>query len=122
MATRTRERAEFLQDVLITAVEGGTGYWAACDSYRWSDEEPEAAFVRLMEETKPGHYGGTPEDVDIDTIARGIARVLDPEFRVNAQIRQWIREGNRDNDAGMIDTDAADVIVQAALFGELRYG
>lgn len=32
---RTPERAEFLSDVLTTAVEGGIGYWSSVSDYRW---------------------------------------------------------------------------------------
>lgn len=116
--SRTHERNLFLQDVLITAVEGGTGYWAACSGYFWDDDSPEDARVTLH-----------PEDVQdenhlvtVETIAKGIALIRTNTVLLNSTLRKWIVEADRENDAGMIDADGADVIVQAALFGEIIYG
>lgn len=33
--TITAERAQFLADVIVGALEGGIGYWATADNYRW---------------------------------------------------------------------------------------
>jgi hypothetical protein len=118
MPTRTTEREQFLADVIITAVEGGTGYWATAADYHWSDDEPTTTRVKL-----------TPEDdreaeylVDIDVIAKGISEIKREVHSCRSDIRESILAGDRDNDAGVIDADGADVIVQIALFGEVVYG
>lgn len=73
-------------------------------------------------------YGLTIDDepllhkLDIDMIARGIAVVKANEDICNSRLRRDILVGDNDNDAGMIDADCADVIVQAALFDKLVYG
>ena len=38
--TRTKERSEFLTDVLVTAVEGGIGYWAEAKDYTLGSDRP----------------------------------------------------------------------------------
>jgi len=48
-------------------------------------------------------------------IQTGINRVLDPAFQVRDDIRASILE--KDN-----DSESCDVIIQAALFGEILYG
>ena len=126
MPRRSEERAEFLWDIVTTAIEGGTGYWACVHAYKWVDLPASERYAVIEEDLErigvdegeaPGHHR-----LDIDVIATGLARVLDPRFRVNDQIRGWIKDSDRDNYAGMIDADCADVIVQAAIFGELVYG
>lgn len=119
MTVRTRTREQFLSDVIIGAVEGGTGYWAQVSGYHWSDAEPASTRATLhdMED-------GRTFKLDIDAIARGVAIVVDErgEFRLNDELRASIVMADRENDAGFIDADGADAIAQAACFGELVYG
>ena len=128
--TRAPERLLFLAEVMVTAFEGGCTYWArgrnvkhqsyqGCDidlygSYeiRWQDEEP----------YPKGDARNGWHLIDPDAIERGIAKCLEPGFKLNSQITGWIASGSRDNDAGNIDADAADCIVQAACFGEVVFG
>ena len=121
MNARSVDRAEFLGDIIITAVEGGIGHWAVCRGYDYEDP-----YVEIGEVDFDDPYAEYPEDewrgIDINTIAKGIGRVKDPEFRVNDVIRKNVIAANTKNDAGMIDAESADVIVQAALFGEIVYG
>lgn len=142
MAVRSTEREQFLADVIIGAVEGGTGYWAAVLKYKWEglppakvhavlvldDDETDAKIDALQ--AKLGRTlraadaiaAGFGHMVNVGTIARGIAAVKKPDFSVNRDILAAILIGDRCNDGGEIDSDAADVIVQAALFGEIVYG
>lgn len=120
---RSKERAEFLQDVLITAVEGGTGYWAAVSGYRYDDDKPETASVTLHPlNDDTGEFDGPAHAVTIDTIAAGIGRIKRGDLSINSALRGTILNASDENDAGDIDADGADAIVQAALFGELVYG
>jgi len=134
MTKRSEERIQFLSDIITTAIEGGIGYWSACSQYQYDwDGETRRSVGELVEgertratvqelDDSSGEYTGTVHEITIDTIARGIGKIRDNEFGINSQIRKWITEGDRENDAGMIDADAADCIVQAGLFGELVYG
>jgi len=120
MPERSDERKQFLSDITITAIEGGIGYWSWVKVYNYSDELDVRAIVQ---ENDPDKNDAPWFDINNDVIARGIGRVLTPSFKVSTQIRQWIRDDNKTNgDNGMIDSDCADVIVQAALFGEIVYG
>jgi hypothetical protein len=116
--TRSPERVSFLGDVIVTATEGGTGYWAYASDYHWEDEDPSKNTVTLTAMDDPA----TERVVTIETIAHGLAKLRKGEGQVNSRIRAEILEADRANDAGDIDADGADVIVQIALFGELVYG
>jgi hypothetical protein len=144
MPTRTATREEFLSDIIICAIEGGTGYWAQVIRYKHTDLPPAEIHAVIFEEDDEGaalefsntylaKHGKRPSAadvvaagkayrIDIEVIARGIAKVKEKDFGVNGSILSAILTSDRDNDAGDIDADAADVIVQAALFGKLVYG
>jgi hypothetical protein len=117
--TITIAREEFLSDIITTAIEGGTGYWAQVSGYHWSDDEPATTRATLHDMEDGATFALTIED-----IARGLAIVVDErgEFRLNDELRASIVLADNENDGGYIDADCADVIVQAALFGEVRYG
>ena len=123
---RTPERIGFLSDCIITAVEGGTGYWAEVRNYKWSEDTVHHrmldATVELRSEIPRTDEPEPWFKVNLDTIDLGIQRLQSADFRVNPNLMGLILAANRDNDAGDIDADAADCIVQAALFGELVYG
>ena len=121
MAKRTEERAEFLSCIIITALEGGIGYWSECLRYKWQGREKDVV-ARIEIPKDEAHEGQTEFDLNNDVIAKGIGRVKNKEFKVAKYILQAILSGDRDNDGCDIDSDAADVIVQAALFGEIVYG
>lgn len=114
---RTPQRAEFLRDVAITAAEGGVNYWGGVVAY-----DPDAGTFRVEETDGMGGGDGPVHTVDGDLIERGIARLAVPGVQCAADIRGWVLRGSATNDAGEIDADAADVIVQVGLFGEIVYG
>jgi hypothetical protein len=121
MATRSAERVDFLAGVLTTAVEGGIGYWSMAEGYTWEqDEHGMMTEARVQLHPIEGEF--KPVNVTIDTIAKGIGLVSRPDFKVRDDIRRWVIEGSRTNDGGNVDSNCADVIVQAALFGEIVYG
>lgn len=111
---------EFMNDVLITAVEGGIAYWARLVQ---PGDSPDSYVGMLIEEQEPSE-GDTPKRaiLNADLVARGIAAALAPTFALNSAIRAAICRGASENDGGEIDVEAADVIVQAGMFGGLIYG
>jgi hypothetical protein len=119
MPARSRRREQFLADIIVGAVEGGTGYWAQVSGYHWSDDEPAETRATLHDMEDSATFALTIED-----IARGLAMIVDErgEFRLNDQLRSSIVLADRENDGGYIDADCADVIAQAACFGEVVYG
>ncbi len=142
MARRTEEREQFLADIVIGAVEGATGYWARILSYRHSKGAAMTRAVLIEEdddETRERIAAAAREKgakltvaealdiegvrlLDIDAVARGIGRITRGEVAIREDLRTLIAEASRANDAGYIDADAADVIAQVALLGEITYG
>lgn len=121
--TVSRERQIFLQDVWTTAVEGGIGYWSQIEGYRWSDEDPSTMGGTLHElNDETDDFDGDQHVVTMGTITKGLGRIRRGEVTMNDRLRDAILLANRTNDAGEIDSDAADVIVQAGIFGEVVYG
>lgn len=120
---------EDLQNVAITAVEGGIGYWAQCEHYHALDTTtfdgtlpPIETVTRLRiaeaKDADRARGAGFTDDYQWDK-----PLTLDPAKLREAMtkraawkglsIRAWI-----DN----MDATEADVVVQLATLGEIRYG
>ena len=132
----------FLHDIATTALEGGIGYWArAYEVVRTEDlsvsEMTLVQFEDAMEELQltsleqldaAYELGIIPaalvHKVCAQTIENGINQILEPgsTVRVSKSLRDSIELGVIEGDAGEIDADAADVILQLATLGELVYG
>lgn len=115
---------EFLRDVAITAVECGVDYWAVVEGYRWLDDDgtelpfPKASIIELDD-------GGSPVAVHAltkDAVLRGINALLSGSVNVNPLLVAELRDAIEGDDAGMVDAEMADCVVQAALFNEIVYG
>ena len=125
MPVRSEEREEFLADIITTAIEGGTGYWALVHEYKWSERPPSEVYAVISEdEEQIGSEAEAPgyHRIDIDVIAKGIGRIREDAFPINSHLKAEILLADRENEGGDIDADSADAIVQAAIFGELVYG
>jgi hypothetical protein len=129
----------------LGAVEGGTGYWASVAAYRWEelpaaevyavlvaeDEEDDLrAFAELFTDAngrKPrlsellADAGGIYK-LDIEAVAKGLGKIKRGEVGVRADLLDAIKTADRENDAGYIDAEGADVIAQAGLLGGVVYG
>jgi hypothetical protein len=93
-----------LQGLLITAVEGGIGYWAQVRAYR-----PDAGTVEVRDAEE---QGARWRRVTVQTLLRGLDVCAKEYPRITAT---WLQD--RIGDAGI-----ADSILQAGLFGDLVYG
>jgi hypothetical protein len=111
------EREQYLDDITITAVEGGIGYWSLGRNYVWSDEGPTSVEIRVEDEEDD-----TWHTVDRSAIRKGITRLLSGDMKVHESYVDVLRKADRHNDAGDIDATMADLIVQAAVLGEIVYG
>jgi hypothetical protein len=121
VSARDAERQQLLADILIGAVEGGTGYWATVSDYQHSGPAADtSATLHEIESGDDEHPDG--REVTTETIEAGIQAILDPYFRVLTHLRAAITHAHNECDAGGLDAEAADVIVQAGLFGEIVYG
>lgn len=123
MTTRSKEREDFLADVLVSIVEdGGYNGWRQIlpGTYHYEPANEARVSIREIGDGRPEEEA--LHEVDIETIARGISKLQQGEIKINSELLGWILAGSAKNDAGDIDAEAADVILQAALFGELIYG
>lgn len=126
-------------DAVVAATEGGTGYWAWVKS--WTHDEPANGgsvsgwynFVAVIHPEEENYEPGDPEldkdfTINAEAIADGIERWLtDPVVVAQGapqerSPRWYLEKALRDNDAGDIDADVADVIVQYFCFGKVVFG
>lgn len=108
-----------LADIIVTAVEGGINYWSQIVVYKWT-EGPEHTVADIIEigdgdENKPHH-------IDLEIVQRGIQRILNDNPAIRIDLHQQVADCVSQDDAGHVDADGADCIVQAGLFNELVYG
>lgn len=117
---RTPERTDFLAGILVTAVEGGIDYWADVQGYHVA-----GILKDLLRDARTQVRDRAESDewkhLTLDIIALGISRIKEPGFKINETLRASILLGDVENDAGHIDSEGADVIVQAGLLGEIVY-
>lgn len=125
---------ENVQDIIDTASYGGITYWAMEPSEEEFAGLPEGKEYTIVEGWDDTAFGGDREVDSVnylskDDVRLAYAKLLDPgQDYVNSEIHGYILDSWRDRtdedgiDAGHIDADAADVIVQVAIFDEVRYG
>lgn len=103
-------------DILSTAFEGGIGYWAIATNIA-RDAEGNYAAITLEDAEGEEDWSHL---VDCDAIHRGIQAVFD-ELR-GTKVHRNLLTAVINDDAGDIDADDADAIVQMACFGDVVYG
>ena len=118
------ERTQLCADIIITAVEGGIGYWSQVSEYRhdYNGYSAEETAV-IVHEYCDGEKGITrPINVyDIDKVIK-VIQAQTYYGTIATYIRSTIHVAAGENDASYIDAEVADVIFQIAMFGKLRYG
>lgn len=121
--TAAEVRAVFLEDVIVTALEGGIYYWAellSCE--RHPADHPNRDRRGSYKTAQLRDLEGGVHTLDVAAIERGIALIAAPGFKLNRQLRGQLLVAAAEQDAGDIDATGADVLVQAGLLGELVYG
>lgn len=114
--TRSEERKQFLEDILVGIVEDyGYNQWREIDEFSYG--EGRAVIIEVDDGNMQEFYA-----VTLDILSHGLGKLLRNEIKMNTRLLNTIKESNRDNDAGNIDAELADIILQAALFGEIVYG
>jgi hypothetical protein len=127
-------RQRCYSDLIITAVEGGIGYWSECRNYRWKNAAGDeiAASVEIREVDEDGDPCGewvtiTPATIAkaMSSLSRGAGWAPPEATRPTPEwwTRKW-RQAYREAGEGTFDFDAsdADTIVQIAALGVLTYG
>ncbi|WMI34794.1 hypothetical protein SEA_MARAV_72 [Streptomyces phage Marav] len=125
---------ENVQDIIDTAAYGGITYWAMEPSEEEFAGLPEGKEYTIVEGIDDTSFGGDREVDSVnylskDDVRLAFAKLLDPgQEYVNRELHGYILDAWRDRtdedgiEAGHIDAGAADVIVQVAIFDEVRYG
>jgi hypothetical protein len=126
-------------DVVITAVEGGTNYWAEVKDYNWSTwyEKDEArsnetysfdrvkdlpedfVFVQIREDAEqvePERFSNTWIPLTREVIEKGVRLCFERYPQLIT-----VDEGSNGEVDFNVDADGADVIVQLAIFEEVIY-
>lgn len=114
------DREQFLDDVVITALEGGIGYWSVCSEYKHVGV-PARAVVQEFDEGTGEPYG-EKMIVDRKLVEKGIAEILAGDTNTGAYLVKMVAAASATNDGLDVDADVADSIVQVGLFGNLVYG
>ena len=96
-----------VQDIFVTAMEGGINYWATVLLYDW----PKIQAKIVNEDT------GKRYEVDAMTVLDGI------EYIASRAGQDWYAGPLMDRiETKNYDASDADVIIQAGLFGDVVYG
>lgn len=135
---RSAERAQFLADILTTAVEGGINHWATVLEYDVAEYlatgDPGKVRVKLTESEEVDEDGdGMAYRVTIDTIATGVNKIANAAAEeikyLPERHRLLVAAASRENDFcpadgrySDIDAGVADTILQVAIFGRVFYG
>lgn len=115
---KSAKREQFIQDLFVTAIEGGIDYWANFQSINKIDK-PGDTLGWWYESVHIIDDDGDSYVIDKNTIVKGINMLV----KLNADRDKHLILANRTNgDDGDFDALDADKIVQFGLFGELVYG
>lgn len=102
-------------DIVDTAMMA-CGYWIDEASFYepYDDGDPEAKLTLRCE--------GQIYEVTQSKLEEAISKVFHNEIKVSQATRGDIVSAVKEDDYGYIDSDAADVLLQTACFGEIVYG
>ena len=108
--------------IYTTALEGGIGYWAIADEYKWQylyedwendivhPLEPDQVLV-VLSDTEDDHF--KDEQLTPAKIRAGVKLLIEKYPHMYQII---------DDNEFHVDADGADAVVQLGLFGEIVYG
>lgn len=122
MKTRTDDRAQFLSDLLVTAIEhAGYGFPGIVEYEPEPDGDPRKSYAviydRYEEETPRQTWR-----VDIDTMAKGLGIVRKMSRATHAEWVADLHDADRTNgDEGDVDVVGALLVLECALFGKGVY-
>lgn len=116
---------EFISNVLITAFDGNYGgcwYWADIAHGTWLRVDDSGEWLGCDIKPKDDEPPHSSYLVDHSTLQSGIDLILSGTVQISPVVKTYITRAIIDRDAGDIDSEAADAIVQVGLFGEIVYG
>lgn len=110
---------------MCTALEGGVGYWSQADKLVQTEAGYESCLICECDDLERFDWKKKERvrKLDADVIRRGIQRILDGTVAIRADLAaQVLRDATTAYHSwDPMDAEAADCVVQAGLFGELRY-
>lgn len=108
-------------NIYTTAMEGGIGYWAVCDEYKWMYlyEDWNNDIVKELDPDQVLVVLSDTEENDFENVELTPAKI-----RAGAKllIEQYPHLYQIIDDEFHVDANGADAIVQLGLFGEIVYG
>jgi hypothetical protein len=116
---------DLCQDLLTTAVEGGSN-WLTCHRVE-RDEDLNVVRLHKPYDVESGEdfsevgitYNGA--DITKETIFLGIQRILSGQVAVNSMQYQWLLSSVVDPENCNWDADTADLVLQAGMFNEIVF-
>lgn len=115
----SEEIRDFLNDVIITAIEGGAiDHWAIVTDYEIDADG--IAHAPAVEEEASGETAAR-FTINQELIRKGIEKATATDFKINPTSRSYLESAVDNIDAGSIDIEIADIIIQAAVFGRIIY-
>jgi hypothetical protein len=108
-------------NIYTTALEGGIGYWAIADEYKWQYlyEDWENDIVHPLEPDQVLVVLSDTEDDDFKDEQLTPAKI---RAGVKLLIEKYPHMYQIIDDQFHVDADGADAVVQLGLFGEIVYG
>lgn len=102
---------QILKDLLTTAVEGGSGYWASFDDINRDDD------LNVLSVTIVDDDSGKRHVVGCGLLTLGLERLAAQPTPFPAAFEHLVNALKEEGDA-----ETADVVLQMTVFGELVYG
>ena len=102
-----------LDDILTNALYACWGWWGRCT------HAPGEGAYNIQELDDIGEVVAT-HPFTLDSIARACASIISGEVPLRPDLAKQVRSAVSDDPD--IDADAADCVLQLAVFGEVRYG
>jgi len=111
---------QLASDVIITAVEGGIGYWAYCRDYRWDNEDDGVTRVDILDRLS-GEDSVDAEwhVVDVQRMAEALERLKPSDNRRLFLAWAHAKCGEDEFDYDCLD---ADVAMQLCVLRKVIYG
>lgn len=112
---------QLIRDIIITACEGGIGYWSQLESYDGPAIDEGAGLPLRLREMDDYGYGEW-KTLDVPQVVEGLRKMI--QERPNSKVTHRFIEAIANYDSGDYDYDAgdADEVIQYAVLGDLVYG
>lgn len=123
---RTDQRAQFLSDVLVTAIEhSGYGFPGIIEYEPEPDGDARKSYAVIYDRYEAEDSDKAPEQtwrIDIDTMAKGLGIVRKMSRATHAEWVADLQDADRTNgDDGDYDVVGALLVLECALFGKGVY-